>query len=294
MFHRLLALLTVSAVAINGISGDVPCGVQAPGNEPIGTFGQSSYINGGIHAKPHSWPWAAAVLNDQGTEPLEFCGGTIVSKRWILSAGHCAPILTSGIHIKLGADDRGTSSSQTNEPNQQIFKVEKAIAHPKFNSSALTFDFSLARLDRDIEFNDFVRPVCLPSSSDSVAVGENVITIGWGYGGPDGTVPEHHHLQQLKIPVISAAKCNVLIQQYYPGGVQVDPSIMVCAGIDDITNTTGVYGGDSGSALMSFRDNTWKQFGVTSWRYRFNPYLPAVWSYVPPVVDWIQQTIQTD
>jgi len=269
---------------------DIKCGTQAPGNEPIGGNSQQ-YIDGGIHAKPHSWPWAAAILGGQDGQVFEECGATIVDKRWVLTAGHCAEGL-EGTKIKIGADDRGDTVEQ-NEPTQQIFTVEKYIVNPKFDVSILSFDTTLVKLDRDIEFNDNVRPICLPDAAENLTLGEWATTIGWGSGKDDWTEPRL--LQQIKLPVIDVDTCDKIIQQNiadHPIHVLADS--MICAGYDDIHNTSGVYAGDSGSALMAFHDGVWKLYGVTSWRYRFDPYMPGVWAYVPKMVDWIKQTIQSN
>jgi len=271
---------------------DIPCGTQAPGNEPIGGNSQQ-YIGGGIHAKPHSWPWAAAILGNDGQEPLEHCGGTVIDKRWILTAGHCAG--TVGLsHIKLGADDRGPTF-EPNEPTQQIYTAEKVIVNPQFNPATLEFDMTLVKLDRDIEFNDNIRPVCLPEATDLLPAGEWVTTIGWGLREAESP-PEHRELQQLKLPVKESKVCNDLIhQEIGDQAISVLDTCMVCAGYDDVNNATGIYGGDSGSSLVAFHGGVWKQYGVTSWRYRYGPpYMPGVWAYVPKMVHWIKQTIQSN
>jgi len=287
----LQAALVLAAVVCCSVGAtDIPCGKQAPGNEPIDEFNQQ-YIGGGIHAKPHSWPWAAAILDNGGREPLEHCGGTVVDKRWILTAGHCTSALATS-HVKLGADDRGPTFEQ-NEPTQQIYTAEKTIRHPKWDGQKLAFDLTLVKLDRDIEFNDNIRQICLPDSeTDLLNIGEWATTIGWGLRDTEA-MPEHRHLQQLKLPVLDPDVCNQMIHQAISGSISVSPDSMVCAGYSDIHNSTGVYGGDSGSALMAYRGDSWKLFGVTSWRYRFNPYLPGVWAYVPKMIDWVKQTIQS-
>jgi len=193
--------------------------------------------------------------------------------------------------IKLGADDRGKSTAP-NEPSQQVFKVEKYIVNPNFDYDRLAFDMALLKLDRDIEFNDNIRPICLPDASESLAAGELATTIGWGARDDDFT--EYKQLQQIKLPVVDVVTCNNTIHANIEDAVSVLESCMVCAGFSDIKNTSGTYAGDSGSALMAFHDDVWKLYGVTSWRYRFGPYMPGVWSYVPKMVDWVKETMHSN
>jgi hypothetical protein len=53
-------------------------------------------IVGGSNALPGEWPWQAALYRDGEYQ----CGATLISSRWLLSAGHCfyqyVTYLTSG------------------------------------------------------------------------------------------------------------------------------------------------------------------------------------------------------
>ena len=42
-------------------------------------------IVGGIPAQPYAWPWQVALFLDNN----RFCGGTIISHDWIVTAAHC-------------------------------------------------------------------------------------------------------------------------------------------------------------------------------------------------------------
>jgi len=265
---------------------DISCGKQAPGNEPIGGNSQQ-YIGGGIHAKPHSWPWAVAVLEDQDGS-LQAFGATIIDKRWILTAAHCESLLP-GCTIKVGADHRGNTTDQ-NEPSQQLFTVEKYVVHPGWGTQGLAFDALLVKVDRDIEFNDNVRPICLPEAVETLTAGEWATTFGWGTR--EGGGPEHKRLQQIKLPVLDIETCNKTYEEQ--GNNDVLENSMVCAGYSDIHNTSGNYPGDSGSGMMAFHDGVWKLYGVTSWRNYMDPFLPTVFAYVPKFADWIKQTIQSN
>lgn len=44
-----------------------------------------SRIVGGGNAGPGSWPWLAALYKEGEFQ----CGATLISDRWLLSAGHC-------------------------------------------------------------------------------------------------------------------------------------------------------------------------------------------------------------
>lgn len=42
-------------------------------------------IVGGTEATPHSWPHQVALFIDDKF----FCGGSLISKEWVLTAAHC-------------------------------------------------------------------------------------------------------------------------------------------------------------------------------------------------------------
>ena len=53
------------------------------------------------------------------------------------------------------------------ENHEQVRNVISKFEHPKFNPSNLYFDFSLLKLEKAVEINDFVEPACLPSTTVS-------------------------------------------------------------------------------------------------------------------------------
>jgi len=55
------------------------CGIEGP-------LAQEDRIVGGVEAVEHTWPWQVALFIDDAW----FCGGSIISENYVLTAAHCA------------------------------------------------------------------------------------------------------------------------------------------------------------------------------------------------------------
>jgi len=265
---------------------DIACGTQAPGYEPIHVDGVRR-VFGGEHANPHSWPWVAALMAGDGATVN--CGGTLIDKRWLISAGHCfADEKATKSHdykVKLGADDHGPSP-EPNEPSQQVVGIEKFWVHPNRSELTNNYDITLVKLDKDVTLNEFVRPVCLPAGTDRLLPGEKVVTIGWGATEDSG---EAQFLQQVVIDAIDPQTCK----DDYPN-VPIDDT-MVCAGNQTFGGQGSCFG-DSGGPLLAHREDKWVLYGIVSMGGIpcDDPKLPTIFGYVPIFVDWVKQIMQSE
>ena len=63
-----------------GYGGSVSCGVGK----------KSARIVGGTEAKPEEFPWQVAFRWESNTRRRSFfCGGSLIDKKWVISAAHC-------------------------------------------------------------------------------------------------------------------------------------------------------------------------------------------------------------
>ena len=55
----------------------------------------------GQTASPHSWPWQVSFRRTGST--FHFCGGSLISDQWVVTAAHCVQgKAASGLSIRLG------------------------------------------------------------------------------------------------------------------------------------------------------------------------------------------------
>lgn len=123
-------------------------------------------------------PWQAILKESRffGIISYRKCGAVLIDSEWAITAAHCASTwLFSELIIVLGESDlkkNGTTGIER--------KVKKLYIHPKFNKFLLEDDMALIQLDRPVEFDMNIQPICLPEKSDDFT-GEDAFVSGWGY-----------------------------------------------------------------------------------------------------------------
>ena len=63
------------------------------------------------------------------------------------------------------------------EKHEHLYKVSRIYIHPHYNRKTSDNDIALVRLRDEIQYNDHVRPICLPRARTAFVKG---FTVGWG------------------------------------------------------------------------------------------------------------------
>lgn len=232
-------------------------------------------IVGGRPADPKDWPWMAALLQKRGND--QYCGGTLITDRHVLTAAHCMlPFSKNDIIVRLGEYD----FTKATDNNPSDFDVVDIRMHVDYDKNTQENDIALLKLDRPSTFNQFVWPICLPPAGNSFERDQGYV-IGWGTiyaGGPVSTI-----LQEVIVPVWSQNDCNGA----YPGKIK---STMMCAGAK--AGGKDSCQGDSGGPylLQDFKTRRWYVAGVVSWGIGCAAAnKPGVYTRVNNYLDWIRQ-----
>ncbi len=106
MMYRglLLAFLLASSSCLADECGN-------PAIPPTANDNGGGRVINGQEAVPHSFPWTVAIESYFGDV---YCGGSVLTSEWILTAAHCAEIVFIGEYggdaIVFGAHDRRESN----------------------------------------------------------------------------------------------------------------------------------------------------------------------------------------
>lgn len=65
-------------------------------------------------------------------------------------------------------------------PYEQVVRITHIFLHPEYKDVGFINDVSLLRLEKEVNFTDFVRPVCLPGKESKVRDGRMCTVVGWG------------------------------------------------------------------------------------------------------------------
>ncbi|KAM4715238.1 testisin-like [Anableps anableps] len=237
-------------------------------------------IVGGQDASPGSWPWQV----DLKRYVMHWCGGSLINKRWVLTAAHCVANTTVSIwEVSLGRQRLRGDNTKTGV-NRKIVKI---IVHPKFNFRTFENDIALLRLSSPVKFTSYIRPVCLAASGSRFNNGTDSWVTGWGNVAEGVPLPAPQTLQEVKVPVIGNRQCNCLLGK---GTVKDN---MICAGV--LPGGKDSCQGDSGGPMVSKQSSRWIQSGVVSFGYGCaRPSVPGVYTRVSRYQSWINSRIRVN
>jgi len=264
MVARVALLLAFIAAASGNPAAGKPWHWVSP--KPLvdahGNVQSGARIVGGDEAVPHSWPHQVGLFIDD----MYFCGGSIISDEWVLTAAHCMDG-AGYVEVVMGAHNiREEEDTQVRMISRDFF------THETWNSFTLRDDLALIKLPEKITFNANIQAVSLPSSD--VSVGTIVTPTGWGLDSDEASAISRV-LRQVDVPIMSNSECN----SYY--GIVKDGHICI-----DSSGGKGTCNGDSGGPL----NKNGMTYGITSFGSSAGceKGYPDAFTRVYHYLDWIE------
>ncbi|KAJ3656345.1 hypothetical protein Zmor_015429 [Zophobas morio] len=132
--------------------------------------GSKSRIIGGSPTTIHQYPFAAAIDVQTPTSKF-FCGGTLYTRQFVITAGQCVDGAIS-FTIHLGSVSRS-------DPNRLTLSTSEYFLHPDYNPNTLENDIGLIQFRMPIDYTDSIQSINY-LALEPLPSFHRVTTIGWG------------------------------------------------------------------------------------------------------------------
>ncbi len=204
-------------------------------------------ITGKTEATVGAQPWMVALV-DEGVDAYDgtFCGGTLITPEWALTAAHCIEDMRAAeVEVIVGRHQLSSGKGER-------LDVTHLIMHPEYS------DF------HDIALIHLAAPATagqpIPLVTNATEYLDDAATVarvtGWGMIPEKGEEFYPDNLHGVNVPITTDAQCKATY------GRDVDNTV-ICAGLE--SGGADACDGDSGGPLVVPHGNAWAVAGVTSW-----------------------------
>ncbi|XP_063703686.1 uncharacterized protein LOC134833327 [Culicoides brevitarsis] len=239
----------------------------------------------GIDAERGEFPFMAVLLKYEDGNYTRQCGGTIITKRHILTAAHCIWYRDTSEFVRTAKIRVG--SIYFDEGYQEL-GLSGVIPHEKYQNTGSGNDIALLFLSSDIDISLDSYPACLHNAQKSLEENSTVTVVGFG---ETHDTNEPIVLQKAEINVLNPQKCSKEV--IFKLGFDGLRKEQICAGDLDIKSDT--CKGDSGGPLIQIDKNDRKiVVGLTSFGPAFcdSNKVPGVYTRISPYLAWIEENVK--
>ncbi|CAF0751091.1 unnamed protein product [Adineta steineri] len=249
-----------------------------------------SRIVGGEDARELSWPM---VVSLRWSDPnRHWCGGSILSDSYILTAAHCLHGYASNPPVDVTIVAGMTNLS---DPKQIRRTIDHIYIHSEYIGVQNSFrhDIAVLHLNQSLttENNPYltktcIHPVILPTVNNQyIKNGTRLAVIGWGTMG-SGVSLDPKILQQAEVFAIDNNDpiCTQTMN---------DSEIQFCAGLREGGKDS--CSGDSGGPIFQWTGEYWEQVGIVSYGNGCaEPNDPGVYVRLSYYYNWINDILKND
>jgi secreted trypsin-like serine protease len=276
---RIFINVFAAAMMVLGIGSMVSAQSAIECVSPRSGMTEMRIING-RSASPKNWPFIVQVRSIKDGSPPGYCGGSLITQDWVLTAAHC---FSNQVSFTVHSVTSTGKASETGIP------VSKAIKHPKFGqkNGALVNDIMLLKLSKPVKISNS-QLALLPTTQIENKL-SNLRTCaevaGWGVQNEQSrNVAER--LSAVNVKQLPVSMC----QKAYGRGI--NSKLHVCAGYEQGGKDS--CQGDSGGPLI-IRDGPtgYLLVGVVSFgRGCARAGFPGVYGRASAYRDWIFKAVE--
>ncbi|CAL4084052.1 unnamed protein product, partial [Meganyctiphanes norvegica] len=233
-----------------------------------------------------------AALHSSATNlgaSTQFCGASLISDRFLLTAAHCIDDSKRPFTISLGREDLDDNPI----PGINTYGVKNVHVYPGYKNASTDYnDIAILETDRSVQYNEKIWPYCLPEKNQVLSDYFPVQIAGWGM------VNQTHKPSLINtafVKLVENSRCErewlklaspnyaLVRKKQYPEGLTQQ---ILCAGRLGVDSCKG----DSGGPL-SFQSSNGRQtvLGIISNGVRcpILPTLPGFYTNIANYIDWI-------
>uniref|UniRef100_A0A4W4F029 Peptidase S1 domain-containing protein n=1 Tax=Electrophorus electricus TaxID=8005 RepID=A0A4W4F029_ELEEL len=244
-----------------------------------GNASLNNRIVGGQDVLPGAWPWQVSLYSTAFGQ--HFCGGSLITKDWVMTAAHCF----TSVNFRDMLVYLGKQTQHGYNPRQISRRVTQVVCHPNYKSNTNDNDITLLQLNESVSFTNYIRPVCLAAQGSNFRAGTLSWITGWGNIPSGEELPFPGVLQEVALPIVDRKQCENLV------GAGLITKNMICAGL--LKGGKDSCQGDSGGPMVSKQGTVWIQSGITSWGEGCaQPRSPGVYTQVSQYQNWISTILK--
>ncbi|XP_057898195.1 transmembrane protease serine 12 [Melospiza melodia melodia] len=241
-----------------------------------------SWIVGGHEAPEGAWPWVVSLqVLRGGVRFVHLCGGVLLGRRAVLTAGHCVDGRTDPCSWRavLGVHNLHKHSRHTARR-----RIRRIIVHSEFRRETFENDVAVFELRSAVRYSLFIQPVCLAPAAlvEPLENSSDCYISGWGRTSEKGKISPV--LKEAHVAILPSSLCNSSAGY---AGLMNDKAL--CAGA--WAGGTDTCQGDSGGPLVCYHPDTDKyyligiaSFGVGCGRPRY----PGIYVRLSQYRKWIK------
>ena len=195
-------------------------------------------IINGFEVPPHSLPFQVLVVLNFASGQQKYCGGTLISPSYVLTAASCFANTPVSVFIFTGDHDITVPGD-----GGQIVDVLDFLIHPLWNPPTTLNDYAILKLTNPVDISTSSPNfglACLSLDANQNLTGVRLTTSGWGKNVSSADTSISNVLRATFLRGISLANCGAAFGA--PAGFL--PDYLLCAVSEG--NTTICTGDDGG------------------------------------------------